>query len=69
MVGFGDVLQHTPRSVIADPASLVIIPPLIALVVVIVDADFVLRVTISPRIQRTDKPLNLLELKTLPDCQ
>ena len=30
MVGFGEVLQHTPRAVIAVPPSLVIVPPQVA---------------------------------------
>ena len=37
IVGFADVRQQTPRAVIAAPPSLVIMPPLVALVTDIED--------------------------------
>jgi len=44
IVGFADVLQHTPRAVTDAPPSLVILPPLVAVVLVIEDAAVVVRV-------------------------
>ena len=44
IVGFADVLQHTPRAVTEAPPSLVIVPPLVAVVLVIDDAAVVVRV-------------------------
>jgi len=44
IVGFADVLQHTPRAVTVAPPSLVILPPLVAVVLVIEDAAVVVRV-------------------------
>jgi len=37
VVGFADVLQHTPRAVTDAPPSLVILPPLVAVELVIED--------------------------------
>ena len=36
-VGFGVVLQQTPRTVTAAPPSLITLPPLVAVVVVMAD--------------------------------
>jgi hypothetical protein len=47
IVGFADVLQHTPRAVTATPPSLVILPPLVAVVLVIEDAAVVVSVGIE----------------------
>jgi hypothetical protein len=44
IVGFGNVLQHTPRAVTADPPSEEIFPPLLAVVEVIDVIPFVDRV-------------------------
>ena len=44
MVGFADVLQQTPRAVMAAPPSAVILPPLVALVAVIDVTAIVVRV-------------------------
>ena len=44
IVGFADVLQHTPRNVTDDPPSLVILPPLVAMVPAIKDTSVVVSV-------------------------
>ena len=44
MVGFADVLQQTPRADTAPPPSLVILPPLEALIEVIVVKTVVVKV-------------------------
>ena len=44
VVGFGDVFQHTPLEVTADPPSEVTFPPLVAEFVVIEEAASVERV-------------------------
>ena len=41
VVGFVDVFQQTPLTVIEAPPSLIVVPPLVAPVHVIVDAAFV----------------------------
>lgn len=41
MVGFGLVLQHIPRVVMAAPPSLVLFPPLVAVVEVRADIEVV----------------------------
>ena len=43
MVGFGDVLQHTPLALMALPPSLVILPPEVAVVLVILRISLVVK--------------------------
>jgi hypothetical protein len=43
VVGLGLVLQHTPRAVMAEPPSLLMLPPLLAVVAVMALAAVVLR--------------------------
>ena len=43
VVGFGLVLQHTPLAVMAEPPSLLILPPLLAVVAVIALTAVVLK--------------------------
>ncbi len=43
-VGFCDVLQHTPLAVTAEPPSLVTLPPLVAVVEVMLLAEVVVTV-------------------------
>ena len=43
VVGFAEVLQHTPRPETLAPPSLVIMPPLVAVVCVIEDTAVVVR--------------------------
>ena len=44
IVGFWDILQHTPRAVTKEPPSLVIVPPLVAVVEVIAETAVVVSV-------------------------
>lgn len=47
VVGLAEVLQHIPRSVTVAPPLLDILPPLLAVVAVIKEAEVVVRVAIS----------------------
>jgi hypothetical protein len=44
IVGFGDVLQHTPLSVTVAPPSLVTFPPDVAVVAVMLPTELVITV-------------------------
>ena len=56
VVGFGEVLQHTPRIVTEAPPSLLMFPPLEAVVPVIEDIAVVVRVGIASVVKRTSFP-------------
>jgi hypothetical protein len=56
IVGSADVLQQTPRAVTDAPPSLVILPPLVAVVLVIEDAAVVVSVGIEVVVKLISSP-------------
>jgi hypothetical protein len=57
MVGFAEVLQQTPLTVMDAPPSFVMFPPVVAVVVVMEDAAVVVRVG-SDNVSLTQRTLN-----------
>ena len=56
IVGFVVVLQQTPRAVTGTPPSLVILPPLVAVALVIEDAAVVVRTASDNVVKLTSLP-------------